>query len=407
MFLPQTAHRPLDGLKVLDFTHALAGPYCTMLMAAYGAEVYKIEGVDSGDMGRTWGPPFQGGEASFFLGLNSGKKAISIDLKDSRGREICQRLVQTADILIENFRPGAMDRLDLGYQQAQALNPSLVYCSISGYGQTGPSRDAAAMDLIMQAACGLISTTGTPSGEVARCGHSVADISAGMLALVGILLALRVREQTGKGQYVDISMLDSMISTMASSFAFCLGSGTDPKPMGTAFATIVPYACFPARDGQIALAAASERLWKAFGEATGRPDLVEDARFATNSLRVRNRGILEPLVCEILSSGTVEEWCERFREFGIPCAPVRTLSQVAADPQAQAREMFPVVEHSRAGAVRVTGAPVKLSDTPGSVQGAAPLPGEHTRAALRALLNMDDEMINALAAARVIKESGQ
>jgi crotonobetainyl-CoA:carnitine CoA-transferase CaiB-like acyl-CoA transferase len=396
--------RPLDGLKVLDFTHALAGPYCTMLMAAYGADVYKIEDTGPGDMGRTWGPPFVGGEASYFLGLNSGKKGLSIDLKDPRGHGVCVELLRRADILIENFRPGTMARLGLDYETARTLNPRLVYCSISGYGQTGPGRDDSAMDLIMQAACGLLSATGAADGSIARCGHSVADITAGMFALSGVLMALRVREQTGGGQYVDISMLDSMISAMASNFAYCLGSGQDPKPMGTAFATIVPYACFPAQDGQIAIAVANERLWRAFGEATGRLDVIGDARFETNALRVENRRVLEALVSEILGGRTVADWCERFRKFGIPCAPVRTLSQVASDPQAQARAMFPVVTHPQAGPVRVTGAPVKLSETPGAVGPASPAQGQHTREVLRELLEMDEESINALAAAHVIRE---
>lgn len=218
-------------------------------------------------------------------------------------------------------------------------------------------------------------------------------------------MALRAREQTGVGQLVDISMFDSMISAMASSFAYCLGSETDPRPMGTSFATIVPYACFPAQDGEIAIAVASERLWKSFGEAIERMDVISDERFTTNPLRVKNRGVLEPMIREILGRRSVAEWCSRFRKFGIPCAPVRTLSQVAADPQAGIREMFPEVRHPAAGAVRVTGAPMKLSETPGAIGNAAPLRGEHTREAIRDLLGMSEEMINELASARVIWES--
>ncbi len=373
-----------------------------MLMAQYGAEVYKIEGVDTGDMGRTWGPPFQGGEASFFLAMNVGKKAVALNLKDARGREICERMIRQADILIENFRPGAMDRLGLGYEAARALNPRLVYCSISGYGQTGPARNDSAMDLIMQAACGLISTTGTAKGGTARCGHSVADITAGMFALIGVLLALRVREQTGQGQYVDVSMLDSMISAMASSFAYCLGSGIDPKPMGTAFATIVPYACFPAKDREIAIAVASERLWKSFCEATGRAELTNDPRFATNPARVANRGVLEPMVVEILGHRTAAEWTAIFGEYGIPCAAVRKLSEVVEDQQAVFRNMFPEVQHRTAGPVRVTGVPVKLTGTPGSVGDAAPLSGQDTREVLAALLGLGDPEIDALVLDRVV-----
>ncbi|MFN7934275.1 MAG: CoA transferase [Bryobacteraceae bacterium] len=395
--------KPLDGIRVLDFSHALAGPYCTMLMAAYGAQVYKIEGTEAIDMGRTWGPPFQGGEASYFLGINSGKQSVSIDIKHPKGLELCLRMVEKADVLIENFRPGAMTRLGLGYEAARARNPRLVYCSISGYGQNGPRRDDAAMDLILQASSGLISVTGTPDGHVARCGHSVADITAGMFSLIGILMALRVREQTGRGQFVDVAMLDAMISAMGSNYANLLGSGVVPKPLGTAFATIVPYAAFPAKDREIAIAVASEKLWGTFCQAIGKPEWTNDPRFRTNPLRVANRGELEPMIVEVFRTRTAAEWTEHFKKTGIPCTPVRTLDEVAADPQAEAREMFPVVEHPRAGAVKVTGAPVKFSETPGKIESAAPLLGQHTRQALSGLLDLTTAEVDALAGEGVLK----
>lgn len=395
--------KPLDGIRVLDFSHALAGPYCTMLMAAYGARVFKIEGIEAIDMGRTWGPPFQGGEASYFLGINSGKQSVSIDIKHPKGLELCLRMAEQADVLIENFRPGAMTRLGLGYEAVRARNPRLVYCSISGYGQNGPRRDDPAMDLILQASSGLISVTGTPDGHVARCGHSVADITAGMFSLIGILMALRVREQTGRGQFVDVSMLDAMISAMASNYANLLGSGVVPKPLGTAFATIVPYAAFPAKDREIAIAVASEKLWGTFCEAIGKPEWTDDPRFGTNPLRVANRGVLEPMIVEVFQTRTAAEWTEHFKRTGIPCTPVRTLDEVAADPQAEAREMFPVVEHPSAGAVKVTGAPVKFSETPGNIESAAPLLGQHTREALHGLVELTDAEIDELALKGVLK----
>jgi len=397
--------KPLDGIRVLDFSHALAGPYCTMLMAGYGASVYKIEGIDAIDMGRTWGPPFQGGEASYFLGVNSGKQSVSIDIKHPRGLELCLRLVEHADVLLENFRPGAMTRLGLGYEAAQQRNPRLVYCSISGYGQNGPRRDDPAMDLILQASSGLISVTGTADGHVARCGHSVADITAGMFSLIGILMALRVREQTGKGQFVDVSMLDSMISAMASNYANLLGSGVVPKPLGTAFATIVPYAAFPTKDREIAIAVASEKLWAAFCQSIGKPEWTADPRFCTNPLRVANRGVLEPMIVEVFHTRTATEWTAHFKATGIPCTPVRTLEEVAADPQAEARAMFPVLEHPTAGAVKVTGAPVKLSQTPGSIVSAAPLLGQHTREALQGLLALSEAEMVELIREGVVKAS--
>ncbi len=377
---------PLAPLVVLDFTHALAGPYCTMLLAAYGANVYKIESPQHPDMGRTWGPPFVGDVASYFLAFHSGKQGLAIDLKDPTGLEICRKLITRADVLVENFRPGTMDRLGLGYAAAHALNPRLVYCSISGQGQTGPGRDDPAMDLIMQAQCGLISTTGTPDGQTARCGHSVADVTAGMFALTGILMALRARDQSGEGQHVDISMLDGMISAMASNYAYYLGSGQVPVPLGTAFATIVPYAGFPAADGELVIAVASDKLWLTFCEALSQPEWAADPHYATNAARVANRSQLEPAIAAILSAKPLAHWQQLFRQYGIPCAPVRNLREVFEDPQAQAREMFPTVHHPTAGPVRVTGLPIKLSATPGAITTAAPTLGQHNESALRELL---------------------
>ncbi len=381
---------PLSPLIVLDFTHALAGPYCTMLLASYGASVYKIESPTHPDMGRTWGPPFIGDVASYFLGVNSGKQGLAIDLKDPRGLALCRRLIEKADVLIENFRPGTMKRLGLGYEDARALNPRLIYCSISGQGQNGPGRDDPAMDLIMQAHCGLISFTGTAKGDTARSGHSVADVTAGMFALSGILMALMSREKSGEGQFVDISMLDGMISAMASNYAYLLGSGNIPVPMGTAFATIVPYAGFPAADGEIVIAVASDKLWGTFCEAMARPEWAEDPRYSTNAFRVANRGELEPAICAIFREKPTAHWQEVFRQAGIPCAPVRNLRAVVDDPQAAARGMFPTLEHPTAGPVQVTGLPIKLSATPGQITTAAPLLGQHTRTALRDLLWIED-----------------
>src|SRR5579864_579835 len=286
---------PLDGVRVLDFSHALAGPYCTMLMAQYGAEVYKIESPE-GELGRGWAPPFTGGEASYFLGINAGKRSLVVDLKQPAGVALCLEMIEKADVLIENMRRGTLERLGLGYEAARARNPRLIYCSISGYGQTGPSRDDAAMDLILQAASGLISITGVENGEKVRCGHSVADISSGMCASIGILLALQARERTGEGQFVDVGMLDSMISAMASSYAFFLGSGTTPKPMGTRFPTIVPYRGFPTADRDIVIAVASGKLWVDFCASIGHPELTEHPDYATNAARVKNREVLEPML---------------------------------------------------------------------------------------------------------------
>lgn len=395
---------PLAGLTVLDFSHALAGPYCTMLMARYGATVIKVEDTNTGDMGRTWGPPFLGGEASYFLGLNGGKRGIAIDLKNAEGRALCKRLIERADIVIENFRPGTMDRLGLGYPVARELNPRLIYCSISGYGQTGPRRDDPAMDLILQAASGLISVTGTTDGETVRCGHSVADITAGMFALIGAMFALRARESTGAGQYVDVSMLDGMISAMASNYANFFGSGTTPRPWGTGFGTIVPYACYPTADREIALAVASEKLWRAFCQALDRPEWIDHERYRTNALRIAHRAELEPLIAEVLTTRTASEWIETFRTTGVPATLVNTLDDVANDPQSSEREMFPVVDHPTAGPIRVTGAPLKLSDTECTPLDPAPFHGQHTAGVLRDLLGLSPDDLERLTRQGTIRQ---
>ena len=394
---------PLEGITVLDFSHALAGPYCTMLMAAYGARVIKVESPDQGDIGRLWGPPFQGGDASYFLGLNSGKQCLAIDLKKPEGLQICKDLAAKADILIENFRPGTMSRLGMNYAALEKTNPRLIYVSVSGYGQTGPRRMEPAMDLIIQAACGLMSIQGTPAGETVRTGHSVADVTAGMFAMIGALMAIEVRHRTGKGQFVDVAMQDAMMSTMAPSFANFLGSGNLPKPMGTRFLNIVPYRTFACADREVTLAVASDKLWDGFCRAIERHDLIHHPRFSSNPLRVVNRAELEPLLEEIFLSKPAQHWIEALSREGTPCTLVRNLREVIEDEQTEAREMMPEVEHLKAGKVRVTGPPVKLSATPGrTTTGAAPL-GSDSATVLRDVLGISKTEIQRLEETGVIK----
>ena len=395
--------KPLDGVRVLDFSHALAGPYCTLLLADYGAEVYKLESR-AGDMGRGWGPPFSGGLSHFFLGLNRGKYGISIDLKEPEGRDLCLRLIDRMDVLIENFRPGSMDRLGLGYEAVHQRNPRLIYCSISGYGQNGPSRDEAAMDLVVQGSSGLLSITGTEDGKSVRCGYGVTDVTAGLFAVIGILLALRARESSGAGQFVDVSMLDSMISTMSSNYMSYLGSGIVPRPMGTAFPTVVPYRVFQTMDREIAIAVGSEKLWRAFCIAIGRPDLELHPDYITNAQRIRNRSVLEPLLQQVFGERPASEWVGKLQSAGIPASPVRNFEEVAHHPQSQVREMFPVISHPTAGPHVVTGTPIKFSDTPGCPGLPAPLLGQHTREALGELLGLEAPSLEDLAVRGVIWE---
>ncbi len=393
----------LAGIRVLDFSHALAGPYCTLLLSDYGADIYKLEARE-GDMARGWGPPFAGGIASVFLGLNRGKSGISIDLKQPEGLDLCLRLIDNMDVLVENFRPGSMDRLGLGYGAVHQRNPRLIYCSISGYGQDGPSRDEAAMDLVVQSSSGLLSMTGTKEGESVRCGYGVTDVTSGLFAVIGILLALRAREQTGRGQFVDVSMLDSMISTMSSNYMSYLGSGVIPRPMGTSFPTVVPYRVFHTSDREVAIAVGSEKLWSAFCMVLGRPDLEKHPDYDTNAARIQNRDALETLLEEIFRQSSGGEWIERLRSAGIPCSLVRNFREVVEDPQCEIRQMFPLIDHPTAGRHRVTGTPVKLSDTPGGPSTPAPILAQHTRRALQEFLELSDTVLDDLAARRVIFE---
>jgi crotonobetainyl-CoA:carnitine CoA-transferase CaiB-like acyl-CoA transferase len=393
--------KPLAGVRVLDFSHALAGPFCTLILAEYGADIYKLESRDGGDIGRGWGPPDYGDQSSFFMGLNRGKFGISIDLKKPEGIALCLRLVETMDVFIENFRPGTMERLGLGYDAVAARNPRIVYCAISGYGQDGPSRNEPAMDLIVQSSSGLMSITGTEQSGPARCGYSVADVSAGMFAIMGILMALRSRDKTGRGQYIDVSMFDSMIAGMSSCFMIYLGSNTLPKPMGSAYPTIVPYRVFSGQDRDFSMAVGSEKLWSAFCAAISRPDLEKHPDYATNQLRVKNRPAIEKILSDLFRTRSAAEWLKTLSAGGIPCSLVRNLREVVEDPQSTVREMFPTVEVSPVGPHRVTGAPIKFArpgqtKKPTQAPRSAPMLGEHTRSTLAELLALDPASISRL-----------
>jgi len=396
----------LSGIKVLDFSHALAGPYCTLLLADHGADVYKLESPDGGDMGRGWGPPFVGDQAAYFIGLNRGKRSVSVNVKCAQGAELCLRMMEKVDVVIENFRPGTMSRLGLGYEAARARNPRIVYCSISGYGQNGPSRDEPAMDLILQASSGLMSVTGTAEGTRVRCGYSVADVSTGMFALIGILMALRSRDASGMGQFVDVSMLDSVISSMTSNFMIYLGSESVPGPLGTSYSSIVPYRAFPTQDIDIVIAVGSERLWRAFGPAIGHAELVDHPDYATNSLRVKNRVQLESFLAEIFCTDTMENWRAKLSAAGVPVSPMRRLDEVVNDPQCAAREMFPYVIDHDAGQVRVVGSPIKFPKEPAAALSRAPDLGQHTKETLSDWFGMDSVELNDLQAAGVILQGG-
>lgn len=398
---PTKATQALSGLQVLDFSHALAGPYCTLLLADYGAQVYKLE-PPQGELARGWGPPFIEGEASFFLGLNRGKRGVAIDLKRREGIDLCRRLVDHMDVIIENFRPGTMERLGLGYETLRKRNARLIYCSISGYGQNGPSCDQTAMDLTVECSSGFMSITGTEAGEQVRSGYAVADINAGLFAAVGILMALQQRNRTGLGQYIDVSMFDAMISAMSSNYMAYLASGDVPEPMGTGFRTVVPYRTFHASDRTFSIAVGSEKLWATFCGVLGQPELRDDPRYCSNAMRIQNRQALERQLQGIFSGRTAAEWAELLRNAGVPCTLVATFAEVLHDQQAAVRQMFPWITHPVRNPYRAIGSPIKMSQSSARPSTGAPLLGEHTAAVLTELLGLDLKILEQLAADSII-----
>ena len=376
------ASPPLDGVTVLDLTRVLSGPYCTMLLADMGARVIKIEQPGRGDDTRAWGPPFVGSESAYFLSINRNKESLTLDLKSSAAHAVMTRLLERADVVVENFRPGAMARLGLDYPSVAAAHPAIVYCSISGFGQTGPRRDEPGYDAVMQAEGGLMSITGAADGPPFRLGVAISDVVTGMFAFQGIAMALLARARTGRGQLVDVGMLDATAALLTYQSGNYFATGAAPQRMGNRHPTIVPYETFAASDGDFVLAAGNDTLWRAFCRACGLDALGDDPRFATNRQRVLGYVEIRPLIAEQLRTRTRAEWIAALTGAGVPCGAVRDVGEVIADPQLTARAMVEAVEHSTLGPVRVLGVPVKLSDTPGSVRTAPPTLGQHTDAIL-------------------------
>ena len=398
---------PLEDVTVLDLSHALAGPHCSTMLADFGARVIKLETPGSGDIARAWGSPLPGGENSYFVGLHRNKKGIAIDLKSAEGKELFFRLVEKADVVLENFRPGALEKLGLGYEQARVRNPGIIYCSVSGFGQDGPYRERAALDLILQAESGMISVTGEEGGHGVRCGVSIADLTAGMYAGFGIVMALRVKDKTGEGQRIDVSMLEGQMSLLNVMISGYLADGEMPKPMGTAYKALLPYQTFRTQTRDLALAVGSEKLWKIFCPAIGRPDLTDDPRFRTNRERSQNRAALIAILQEVFLTRSFEAWEAVLLEVGVPVGAINTIDQLVEHPQVKARGSIVDMAHPRAGPVRVVGVPVRLSATPGAVRTPSPRLGEHTAETLRSVLGLGEDEVARLIRDKVVQQAAQ
>jgi crotonobetainyl-CoA:carnitine CoA-transferase CaiB-like acyl-CoA transferase len=391
---------PLEDIKVLDLSHALAGPYCSTMLADYGAQVFKIEPPGAGDIARAWGSPLPGGETAYFVSLHRNKKGVVLDLKHKEGKELFLRMVERADVVLENYRPGALRRLGLDYEAGRKRNPGIVYCSISGYGQDGPYLERAALDLILQAESGMISVTGAEGSHGARCGVSIADMTAGMNAAYAILLALRVKEKTGKGQSIDVSMMEGQLSLLSTMIGSYLANGEVPAPMGTAYKALLPYQTFRTKTRDLALAVGSEKLWKVFCPLIGCPEMADDPRYRSNGARDANRASLVAKLQEVFLTRSYEEWETLLVGKGIPVGKVNTLAEAVAHPQVAARGSLVEMDHPSVGRTKVVGVPARLSATPGAVRMPSPRLGEHTEEVMKSLLGLGASEIAALRSAK-------
>ncbi len=393
----------LEGVRVLDLTRILAGPYCTMMLGDLGAEVIKVEAPERGDDTRTWGPPFaEGGESAYFISVNRNKRGMTLNLKAPRGLEILRELVRWADVLVENFRTGTMERWGLDYEALQALRPGLIYCTITGYGYSGPYRDRPGYDFMVQAQGGFMSVTGPIGGKPYRAGVAIADITAGIFASNAVLAALFARERTGEGQRIDISLLDSQVALMSYVASNHLVSGEQPRRYGNGHPNIVPYQEFKARDIHFAFAAGNDRQWATFCEAVERPEWAEDPRFATNEARVRHREALTELLNELFATRDADAWMTLCESIGLPAAPINTLDRVFADPQVEARGLRVDVPHLTAGSVPIVASPLNVTTAPPEVRLPPPTLGQHTEEILVEVLGYPPSKIEQLRSEKVI-----
>lgn len=383
---------PLQGLKVLDLSRVLAGPYCTMLLADFGADVIKIEPPKVGDDSRAFGP-FVGTESAYFMSLNRNKRSMSLDFKNTKHIEVFKEMVAKADIVVENYRPGTMEKFGLGYEILKSINPKLIYAACSGFGRTGPYTKKPAYDIIVQAMGGIMSITGEEGGIPTRVGASIGDVIAGVFTAYGVMLALYHRDMTGEGQLVDVGMLDCQVAILENAIARYVTSGEVPGPIGNRHPSITPFSSFTAKDGQIIVGAGNDRLWIKLCNLLDKNELIVDERFCDNGKRTVNYRELHAILNDILKNKTIDEWMVMLEEAGIPCAPINDVARIIDDQQIKAREMIVEVEHPVAGNLKMPGVPVKLSLTPGSVRTAAPLLAHDTEEILGELFGWDAQTI--------------
>jgi formyl-CoA transferase len=387
---------PLDGVTVLDLTRVLAGPFCTMMLGDFGADVIKIEQPGRGDDTREWKPPEVGGESAYYLAINRNKRSATLNLQHPAGKDILRRLATQSDVLVENFKRGGLDAMGLGYQTLGELNPRLIYCSITGYGEGSPYQDRPGYDFAIQAMSGLMSITGEPEGEPQKFGVAITDVLTGLYACMSILAALQERERSGLGQRIELSLLDSALAALINVASSYLNTGEAPIRYGNAHAQVVPYQAFKASDQYFVLAVGNDLQFRVLARLIGAPELAEDARFATNPGRIVNREALMERLEPIFAAQPAEHWLALFAENGVPAQPINTVPQALADPHVAAREMVVEVPHPTAGSVRLMGVPYKLSRTPAGIKRHPPLLGEHTEQVLRERLGMSAEEIARL-----------
>lgn len=394
--------KALEGVRVLDLTRALAGPFCTLMLGDYGADVIKIELPGSGDDTRTWGPPFIGEESAYFLSINRNKRSLTLNFREPKAVEVFLKLAKDADIIVENFTPGVMKRLGIDYETVKGVNPGIIFCSISGFGQTGPYQARPAYDQIMQGISGLMSITGEPAGEPEKIGIAVTDIGAGMWAAFSVLAALRHRYETGDGQYIDVAMLDAQVAWLTYQAGYYFANNAPPQRLGKAHPTLVPYQGFMGSDGKyFNVAVGSERLWERFCQGIEREDLKDDPEYATNGDRVRNREKIVPLLQEFFLTRPSVDWVADLQAVSVPAGPINDLADVFSDPQVLHRDMLLEMPHPTLGSIKQTGLPLKFSATPGSLDRHPPLLGEHNDEILAELGYSEDD-IRQMGEGRVI-----